>query len=366
MNYFLGIDAVDRQARGRLRGAQIAQGARPPSLNHPITGNTAIAIGTTWHHAAATYDGTTWNLYLDGVADGSLAVGRVPNTATNALTAVGSSLSTTGATSGFFAGVVDEVRIWSVARTAAQIAAAKNTEITGAQAGLMGRWGLNEASGTTAADSSGNAITGNLVATPTRAAGFNVVAAGPQYVTFGAAPGLNAATYTLELWFNRTGAGVGTSTGTGGIASAIPLLTKGRAEAETPANLNMDWFLGIDATTGQLVADFEDTATGANHPVTGTAVVTSNVWHHAAATYGAGTWNLYLDGVLDKTLAVGAFTPEATSIQHAALGTAMTSTGVAAGFFQGVVDEARVWNVVRTGAEIAAAKYTEITAPRQA
>ena len=65
----------------------------------------------------------------------------------------------------------------------------------------------------------------------------------------------------------------------------------------------MNYFLGIDATSGKLVADFEDTATGANHPVTGTAVVTSNVWHHAAATYdGDGTWNLYLDGVLDKTL----------------------------------------------------------------
>ena len=96
-----------------------------------------------------------------------------------------------------------------------------------------------------------------------------------QYITFGTAPGLDAATYTIELWFKRTAAGVGTSTGTGGIASAIPLLTKGRAEAETPANLNMDWFLGIDATSGQLVADFEDSANGANHPVTGNAVVTA-------------------------------------------------------------------------------------------
>ena len=55
-----------------------------------------------------------------------------------------------------------------------------------------------------------------------------------QYVTFGAAPALNASNFTLELWFQRTGAGVGTTTGTGGIASAIPLVTKGRAEAETP------------------------------------------------------------------------------------------------------------------------------------
>ena len=51
-------------------------------------------------------------------------------------------------------------------------------------------------------------------------------------MTFGAAPTLSAPSFTLELWFRRTGAGVGTSTGTGGIANAIPLITKGRAEAE--------------------------------------------------------------------------------------------------------------------------------------
>src|SRR6266508_5301510 len=65
-----------------------------------------------------------------------------------------------------------------------------------------------------------------------------------QYVTFGAAPGLGAATFTLETWFQRTGAGVGTSTGSGGI-TAIPLVTKGRAEAEG-SNVDMNYFLGID------------------------------------------------------------------------------------------------------------------------
>src|SRR6266545_4610888 len=74
-----------------------------------------------------------------------------------------------------------------------------------------------------------------------------------QYVTFGAAPGLGAATFTLETWFKRTGAGIGTSTGSGGIASAIPLVTKGRAEAEG-SNVDMNYFLGIDATSGKLVA----------------------------------------------------------------------------------------------------------------
>ena len=110
----------------------------------------------------------------------------------------------------------------------------------------------------------------------------------------------------------------------------------------------MDYFLGIDASTGTLVADFEDTATAANHPVTGTTPVTSNVWHHAAAVYDTATdtWRLYLDGILDRTLALGGdFTPESTSIQHAAIGSALTSNGTAAGFFQGDVDEVRIWNV---------------------
>ena len=123
-------------------------------------------------------------------------------------------------------------------------------------------------------------------------------------MTFGPAAGLGASQFTLELWFRRTGAGVGTSTGTGGIACAIPLITKGRAEAEG-SNVDMNYFLGIDATSGKLVADFEEGAgaasPGLNHPVSGNTVVTQNVWHHAAATYDGTTWRLYLDGVQDGT-----------------------------------------------------------------
>ena len=39
------------------------------------------------------------------------------------------------------------------------------------------------------------------------------------YVTFGAAPGLGAQKFTVETWFRRDGAGVGTFTGTGGTTS---------------------------------------------------------------------------------------------------------------------------------------------------
>ena len=88
----------------------------------------------------------------------------------------------------------------------------------------------------------------------------------------------------------------------------------------------MNYFLGIDATTACSSPTSRTRPPALNHPVTGIDRRSrSNVWHHAAATYDAvtGTWKLYLDGALDRTLALAsAFQPRADSIQHAALGTA--------------------------------------------
>ena len=108
-------------------------------------------------------------------------------------------------------------------------------------------------------------------------------------------------------------------------------------------------------TTGTLIADFESMASGANAPIEGTTPIAINatVWHHAAATYDGTTFNLYLDGELEATLTpAGNPVPRFDSIQHAGLATAMTSAGERAGFFAGVLDEARIWNYARSQAQI--------------
>ena len=143
VNYFFGIDASSGKLVADFEEAQVAQGGTTPGLNHPITGTAVIAADSTWHHAAATYDGTTWNLYLDGSLDGTLSVGRPANALTNSLTSVGSARTTAGTAAGFFAGVVDEVRIWNMARSPAQINATKNVEIASPQPNLLGVWNLN-------------------------------------------------------------------------------------------------------------------------------------------------------------------------------------------------------------------------------
>ncbi|MDB5267267.1 MAG: C-terminal target protein [Hymenobacter sp.] len=90
-----------------------------------------------WHHVAATFDGTTRTIYLDGVAVGSDTPGghAVPSPGNLRI----------GCTNGpnpgggyeYFNGSIDEVRIWSVARSAADIKAAYTNQPAVPQAGLV-------------------------------------------------------------------------------------------------------------------------------------------------------------------------------------------------------------------------------------
>lgn len=207
------------------------------------------------------------------------------------------------------------------------------------------------------------ALLGGAFATELRAAGGLAFDGVNDYVTFGPATNtLGLSNFTLEVWFNWNGTGATTTSGSGGVGQAIPLIAKGRGESDGN-NRDCNYFFAIDASTGTLAADFEDAVSGGNHPIRGTTVILPGEWRHAAATYDGSTWNLYLDGMLEASLYVGA-TPRWDSIQHASLGSALTSQGTAAGFFSGVLDEVRIWNYARTTQQITNDLYREIpTAP---
>lgn len=175
-----------------------------------------------------------------------------------------------------------------------------------------------------------------------------------QYVTFGVADSLGTARFTLECWFYKKGSGKATTSGSGGVTTIIPLISKGRGEADGTTT-DMNYIFGINSATNVLCADFEEGAgmpsVGLNHPVSGTTAILNNTWYHAAVTFDGAKWRIYLNGILEKTDSVGVL-PRSNSIQHAGLATALTSSGAPDGYFQGTLDEVRIWNYARSEKEI--------------
>jgi hypothetical protein len=93
------------------------------TLGTTVVGTAALPMNA-WHHVACVYDGTMHRLYVDGVQ--VAAVNRMANIATTGGDGVnvGQDCLGGGAPGDPLQGGIDEVRLWSVGRSAAQIAAA--------------------------------------------------------------------------------------------------------------------------------------------------------------------------------------------------------------------------------------------------
>src|SRR5262249_3336074 len=117
-------------------------------MNHPLAGTSTI-VNNVWYHVAVTFDGSAYALYLNGVLENSLTLsGVTPRSDSIQRPAVASALTSAGAAAGFLNGSVDEVRIWNVARTQAQVMGGRDRQITNAP-GLLARWSFNKWGGPT-------------------------------------------------------------------------------------------------------------------------------------------------------------------------------------------------------------------------
>jgi hypothetical protein len=172
-------------------------------------------------------------------------------------------------------------------------------------------------------------------------------------VVMGAAPDLGLDDFTLEAWVRRDGRGKAAGTGVGGL-KLVPIIAKGRGESDG-SDLDCNYAFGFFGDV--LGADFEDMASGENHPVQGKTPIPLGSWHHVAASYDGTTWRLYVDGVLDAEEVVDAV-PRHDSIQHFGLGAAYDSKGAGAGGLHGALDEVRVYARPLDAGEIQATMYS--------
>jgi hypothetical protein len=104
-----------------------------------------------WVHFAMTWNGTAVQAYVNGVLKATKT-----SDGTQKVLMTGSSPLTIGgypAEHAYFAGYIDEFRVWNVARSASDITATMHKTLLGNETGLVGYWKFNEESGTSAADS---------------------------------------------------------------------------------------------------------------------------------------------------------------------------------------------------------------------
>ncbi|MCI0395709.1 MAG: FG-GAP-like repeat-containing protein, partial [Chloroflexi bacterium] len=124
---------------------------------HDLLATSNVADGQ-WHHLAATYDGAWKRIFVDGVEENAAPMFGPVNVTTAPL-AIGENLQAPGR---FFNGVIDDVRLWNIARTPAQIQTDMNRSFYGNWPGLVASWPMDEGIGGTIFDQTSSNNDGSL------------------------------------------------------------------------------------------------------------------------------------------------------------------------------------------------------------
>jgi hypothetical protein len=122
-----------------------------------------------WTHIAGVRKGKNLFLYVNGELVGQDSTSFVFNVNCNLDESIGALYrGSAGANFEFLSGKTDEVRIWNISRTRAEILGNMNCAITSAKTGLMAVYNFNTTSTTILYDSSGNNNIGIINSSPTR------------------------------------------------------------------------------------------------------------------------------------------------------------------------------------------------------
>ncbi|MBN2272273.1 MAG: hypothetical protein JXN61_16805 [Sedimentisphaerales bacterium] len=297
------------------------------------TGSTPV-VDNEWHHVAGVYNpyGETHQvvLYVDGVPDGpEAAQDGYGSVATNPYDVfIGANAEMPGRG---WNGLIDDVRLYDDALTEWEIAYLIG-EYVEPDRSLLAHWALDESAGTVAADSSWNNHDGFLSSGP-------AIQWVPGYMGIALSfPGGDYADCGNSSMFDVT---AGISVAAWVNINTVPadwtaILTKG----------DEAWRLSTDVSTTKM--HFAVTGAPDYWAAYGTTELTPGYWHHVVGTYDGSHIRLYIDGVEDAGPVPydGGVT---TSQANVWIG---GNSGMSGREFDGMIDEAAVWNRALSPEEI--------------
>lgn len=341
----------DRQLylnNGRLSFGVRAQGTKVVTSNQTYRDNE-------WHHAVATLFGPTMRLYVDGVLVAQRHDAVEPEEYVGHWRLGGDSQSGWNVgTDVNYAGQVDEVSVYDRALSADEVDAlyvaagrvsnrppvpedTYGAGVVDLQPDLY--WRLNEASGSSAADSSGFASNGTYQGTHTKGIAGALLEVADTAVSLDGSSGYvvseqsftNPQVFSTEAWFRTT-------TSRGG-----KIIGLGNQQTSLSSNYDRHTFMLDD---GRLVFGVW---AGQEQRATTTGSYNDGNWHHVVSMLSPDGMKLYVDGVLAAT------NPTTVAENYSGYwraGGDRTWSGSSSNFFAGVLDEVAVYPRALTESEV--------------
>jgi len=199
---------------------------------------------------------------------------------------------------------------------------------------LLGWWKLDEGSGVNVLDRSGYGNHGKLMGDPQWVIGYDGDAlefdGSGSYVDCGNAEVLNVGVFSVAFWFN-----------TPITQGWNHMVSRGGHESASAVN----WGVMMQGNEERILFEsFNDTAWPGIR-----ADTTIGEWHHVVATYDGDTMQLYHDGILAETTSgAGMLLDQSRPF----LIGARSDAGIAGAFFNGSIDDVRIYNKVLTPDDI--------------
>jgi hypothetical protein len=317
------------------------------------------------HHIAYVRTGITAEAFIDGVSIGTISAEALSTTDRISL---GQDWDHSIPTD-FYNGEMDDLRIWSSARTQSQIQADMYTTLTGSESGLIayydfnqGTAGGNNSSITTLNNLASNQYFGTLVSFALDGDSSNWVEDGCEetsdnslnfdgindYVTIDQliTPLINFNSFTIEFWMK---ADVNNNLAFPRVNFfAINLAAAGPGENKFAIVMGC-----ATGQTGQL-SIYE--VNGNPQYLTSSTIIGDNTCHHIAYVRTGTTARAYLDGVSIGTISAAAL----SSTDRISMGQEWDYS-VATDFYNGEMNDFRIWSSARTQSQIQADMNTKLT-----